>query len=144
MSCQWKQTFCWWNQLIKPEHIAPSAHQLRDAQCWVCASNVFFFFFLNFESLAAKEFCWICCQAPGCPRPPIPQSINARAQRICSNIHARMHNNSEITLTSLPAWNCTEVTCVSRLRQIPCPIARGNWKFSWAIRSSKCSAWMGS
>ena len=30
-----------------------------------------------------------------------------------------------------------------RLWQIPCLIARGNWKFSWAIRSSKCSAWMG-
>ena len=26
------------NQLIKPLHIV---HQLRDAQCWVCASNVF-------------------------------------------------------------------------------------------------------
>ena len=30
-----------------------------------------------------------------------------------------------------------------RLQQIPCPIAEGNWKFSWAIKSSKWSARMG-
>ena len=32
----------------------------------------------------------------------------------------------------------------ARLRKIPCSIAHwGNWKFSWAIISSKCSAQMG-
>ena len=45
------------NQLIKPLHIAPTAHYTPDAQRWVRASNAFYF-----EWLVAKEFNWICCQ----------------------------------------------------------------------------------
>ena len=45
------------NRLIKPLHIAPTAHQLHDAQRWVRASNVFILNHLlprNFAELVAK------------------------------------------------------------------------------------------
>ena len=64
MSCWWKQTFAGENKVLKsinfkPFHIAPTAHTQRSAL------NVFI---LNHF---AKGFCWICCQAPRCPHPPI-------------------------------------------------------------------------
>ena len=64
------------NQLIYPLHIAPTVHQVRDAQRWVRASNVFI---LN--PLLLRNFAkfW---QTPGCPCPPIDNEQIALPQYI--------------------------------------------------------------
>ena len=67
------------NQLIKPLHIALTAHHLRDTQHWVRALNVFI---LN-HLLPRREFSWICCQALRCLHPPITKESYGLLKFLC-------------------------------------------------------------
>ena len=78
------------------------------AQCLALSACIKCFYF---ESLVAKEFCWICCQAPGCSRLPISIVILLIFWgNKCCVYHLVTWGKPQVQFADVKKWSCVKIS----------------------------------